>query len=136
MFMRNLEPIYNKINELLIEELPRQIDKINKARNDGIILEQFKNCSLEDNGEALPRYECIMHESEATQKDRIIEVTLLSLTLRIKLKPNTKHKMIHYFRYKEAIWRTFFDAETDLWDGFFDGPTHKDMIKLIWRIEH
>lgn len=134
--MKNLEPIFNKINELLIEELPRQIDKINKRYNDGIILEQFHNNSLEDKCDTLPCYDCIIQESECTQKDRIIEVVLISLTLKIKLKPNTKKKMAHYFRYDDAIFHTFFDAKTDLWTGGYAGDSHYDSTKLILRIEN
>ena len=134
--MKDLEPIFNKINELLIEELPRQIDKINKDRNDGIILEQFQNTSLEEKCDTLPSYDCVLHETECTQKDRIIDIVLLSLTLTIKLKPNTKNKMARYSRYKQAIFYTFFEAETDLWNGFFDGPSHMNSIKLVWRIEN
>ncbi len=133
--MKDLEPIYNKINELLIEELPIQIDKINKDYNDGIILEQFQNTCLEEKCDNLPSYECVLHECEYTQKDRIIEIVLLSLTLTIKLKPNIKKKMARYSRYKQAIFNTFFEAETNLWNYFFDGPSHMDSIKLIWSIE-
>ncbi len=134
--MKDLEPIYNKINELLIEELPGQIDKINKDYNDGIILEQFQNTCLEEKCDKLPSYECVLNESEYTQKDRLIEIVLLSITLTIKLKPNTKKKMARYSRYRQAIFNTFIETETDLWNGFYDGPSHMDSVKLVWRIEN
>ena len=134
--MKDLEPIFNKINELLIEELPRQIDKINKEHNDEIILEQFQNTSLEEKCDTLPCYECTLQESEYTQKDRIIEIALISLTFVIKLKPNTKKKIAHYCRYKKAIFQTFYEAQTELWDSFYDGPSNLDSIKLVWRIDN
>lgn len=47
--MKNLEPVYNKINTLIIEELPSYIDKINKLNNDDIILESLHNIDIEKN---------------------------------------------------------------------------------------
>lgn len=86
--------------------------------------------------DTLPCYECTLHESEYTQKDRIIEMVNLSLTFTIKLKPNTRNKMLHYSRYKQAIYNTFYEAETDLWNDFYDGQSHMDSVKLVWRIEN
>lgn len=71
--------------------------------------------------DTLPCYECTLHESEYSQKDRIIEMVNLSLTFTIKLKPNTRNKMLYYCRYKQAIYNTFYEAETDLWNDFYDG---------------
>lgn len=86
--------------------------------------------------DTLPCYECTLHESEYSQKDRIIEMANLSLTFTIKLKPNTRNKMLHYSRYKQAIYNTFYEAETDLWNDFYDGLSNRDSIKLIWKIEN
>lgn len=68
----------------------------------------------------LPCYECTLHESEYS----------------IKLKLNTRNKMLHYSRYKQAIYNTFYEAETDLWNDFYDGQSHMDSVKLVWRIEN
>lgn len=133
--MKNLEPIFHKINELLIEELPRQIDLINKEINDGIILEQFKNINPEEKCENLPCYECSLNGVEYSQKDRIIETAVLSMTVKVKLKPNCRNKTERYIRYTNAIFHTFYDTETDLWCDIYVQVSTLDSIKLNWKIE-
>ena len=41
--MKNFEDVYKELEEMLIEQLPVYIQKINEEKNDGIILKEFYN---------------------------------------------------------------------------------------------
>jgi len=91
MFMKSFEPVYKELEYLLIQKLPDYIEKINKEHNDGIILKPFK--------------------------DRIIENTVYTICLEIKLSSNTEDEQIIFWRYAEAVIEMIYSEDTEY---FFD----------------
>ena len=100
--INNFETIYKELENLLINRLPECIEKINKEHNDGIILKPFENKSLEENCIKTPSFSFKLEETEYEEKDRIIENTIFTISLEIKLPPNCENKTIFLWRYFEA----------------------------------
>ena len=111
--MKNFEPVYKELENLFINKIPEYIEKINKEHNDGIILKPFENKSLEENCIKTPSFSFKLEETEYEEKDRIIENTIYTISLEIKLPPNTENKTIILYRYFEAIEMTI--KETEGW---------------------
>ena len=109
--MKNFEPVYKELENLFINKLPEYIEKINKEHNDGIILKPFENKSLEENCIKTPSFSFKLEETEYEEKDRIIENTIYTISLEIKLPPNTENKTIILYRYFEAINMTIIEYE-------------------------
>ena len=105
--MNSFETTYKELENLLINRLPESIEKINKEHNDGIILKPFHNTSLEENCIKTPSFSFKMEEAEYTEKDRIIENTIYTISLEIKLTPEP----IIFYRYVEAINMTIKECE-------------------------
>ncbi len=105
--INNFETIYNELEILLINRLPESIAKINKEHNDGIILKPFQNTSLEENCLKTPSFSFEIEEAEYTEKDRIIENTIYTISLEIKLSPEP----LIFYRYVEAINMTIKECE-------------------------
>lgn len=101
--MKNFEPVYKELENLFINKLPEYIEKINKEHNDGIILKPFENKSLEENCIKTPSFSFKLEETEYEEKDRIIENTIYTISLEIKLQPNCENKTIILWRYYEAF---------------------------------
>ena len=101
--MKNFEPVYKELENLFINKLPEYIEKINKEHNDGIILKPFENKSLEENCIKTPSFSFKLEETEYEEKDRIIENTIYTISLEIKLPPNTEKQTIVFWRYVESI---------------------------------
>ena len=101
--MKNFEPVYKELEYLFINKLPEYIEKINKEHNDGIILKPFENKSLEENCIKTPSFSFKLEETEYEEKDRIIENTIYTISLEIKLQSNTENQTIIFSRYIEAI---------------------------------
>ena len=83
--MKSFEPVYKELEYLLIQKLPDYIEKINKEHNDGIILKPFENTSLSENCIKTPSFIFNIEETEYSEKDRIIENTIYTISLEIKL---------------------------------------------------
>ena len=128
--MKNFEPVYQELENLLINKLPEYIEKINKEHNDGIILKPFENKSLEENCIKTPYFSFKLEETEYEEKDRIIENTIYTISLEIKLPPNTEQKTIILYRYFEAIEMTI--KETEGWQEIkiFSTRENKAFIKI------
>ena len=109
--MKSFEPVYKELEYLLIQKLPDYIEKINKEHNDGIILKPFENKSLEENCIKTPSFIFNIEETEYSEKDRIIENTVFTVSLEIKLQPNTEKRTIIFWRYFEAIQKMLSDEE-------------------------
>lgn len=109
--MKSFENVYYELEELFIHQLPLYIDKINKEYNDGIILKKFENRKLEEDCIKLPSFKFNLNESEYSEKDRIIENTIFTVSFEIKLQENEKLKIIILYRYLEAIQKMI--EETD-----------------------
>ena len=101
--MKSFETVYKELEYLLIQKLPESIEKINKEHNDGIILKPFENKSLEENCIKTPSFTFNIEESEYSEKDRIIENTIYTINLKIKIPPNSEKQIIILMRYIESI---------------------------------
>lgn len=109
--MKSFEPVYKELEYLLIQKLSEYIEKINKEHNDGIILKPFENTSLEENCIKTPSFTSNIEETEYSEKDRIIENTVFTVSLEIKIQPNTEKRTIIFWRYFEAIQKMLSDEE-------------------------
>lgn len=109
--MKSFENVYYELEELFIHQFPLYIDKINKEYNDGIILKKFENRKLEEDCIKLPSFKFNLNESEYSEKDRIIENTIFTVSFEIKLQENEKLKIIILYRYLEAMQKMI--EETD-----------------------
>ena len=103
MFMKSFESVYKELEYLLIQKLPDYIEKINKEHNDGIILKPFENKSLEENCIKTPSFIFNIEETEYSEKDRIVENTIYTVSIELKLQPNIELRPIIFSRYSEAI---------------------------------
>ena len=103
MSMKSFEPIYKELEYLLIQKLPEYIEKVNKEYNDGIILKPFENTSLSENCIKTPSFIFNMEETEYSEKDRIVENTIYTVSIELKLQPNIELRPIIFSRYSEAI---------------------------------
>ncbi len=101
--MKSLETVYNELEELLIKKLPEYIEKINKQHNDGLILKTFENTTLSENCIKTPSFTFDIEESEYSEKDRIIENSIFTISLNLKLQTNLELNRIIFFRYSEVI---------------------------------
>lgn len=101
--INSFETIYKELENLLINKLPEYIEKINKEHNDGIILKQFQNTSLEENCIKTPSFSFKMEEAEYSEKERIIENIIYTINLEIKLPSDIDKMSIIFYRYIEAI---------------------------------
>ena len=110
--MKSFEPVYKELEYLLIQKLPDYIEKINKEHNDGIILKPFENTSLSENCIKTPSFIFDMEETEYSEKDRIIENTIYTISLEIKLPSNTEDEQITFWRYTEAVIKMISGEDT------------------------
>ena len=113
MSMKSFEPIYKELEYLLIQKLPECIDKTNKEHNDGIILKSFENKSLEENCIKTPSFIFNIEETEYSEKDRIVENTIYTVSIELKLQPNIELRPIIFSRYSEAI--ALIIQKDDMW---------------------
>lgn len=127
--MKNLESVYNELNELFIYKLPEYIEKINKEHNDGIILKTFANTNLTEDCIKTPSFTFNIEESEYSEKDRIIENTVFIVSLELKLLLETKLENILIWRYTEAI-NKMFDEEYISWENVVILKVQKKLIKI------
>ena len=111
--MKNFETVYKELEYLLIQKLPESIEKINKEHNDGIILKPFENKSIEENCIKTPSFTFNIEETEYSEKDRLIENTVFSISLEIKLQPHTEKTSILFWRYVESFQNMFNEYESD-----------------------
>lgn len=108
--MKSLETVYNELEELLIKKLPEYIEKINKQHNDGLILKTFENTTLSENCIKTPSFTFDIEESEYSEKDRIIENTVFTISLEIKLQ---SYKVSLFWRYVESFQNMVNEYESD-----------------------
>ena len=113
MSMKSFEPIYKELEYLLIQKLPEYIEKVNKEYNDGIILKPFENTSLSENCIKTPSFIFNMEETEYSEKDRIVENTIYTVSIELKLQPNIELRPIIFSRYSEAI--VLIIQKNDMW---------------------
>ncbi len=111
--MKSFEPVYKELEDLFIHKLPDYIEKINKEHNDGIILKQLENHALEEYCVKRPCFKFGIDEAEYSEKDRIIENTIFSIKLELKLLQEKNQETILFWRYVEAIQKLFEESECD-----------------------
>ena len=111
--MKNFEPVYKELENLIINKLPEYIEKINKEHNEGIILKQFENKSLEENCIKTPSFSFKLKETEYEEKDRISENTIYTISIELKLPQFYENPIIVMWRYIEAIKRMIAEEATD-----------------------
>ncbi len=111
--MKSFEPVYKELEDMFIHKLPDYIEKINKEHNDGIILKQLENHALEEYCVKRPCFKFEIDESEYSEKDRIIENTIFSIKLELKLLQEKNLETILFWRYVEAIQKLFEESECD-----------------------
>ncbi len=130
--MKNFEPVYKELENLFINKLPDYIEKINKEHNDGIILKAFENTTLEENCINAPSFIFNIEETDYSEKDRIIENTIFSISFEIKLQSHTENKIILLCRYLEAIEKTLSDNENWLECKIVNISANKIFIRIIF----
>lgn len=130
--MKSFEIVYKELEYLLIQKLPESIEKINKENNDGIILKPFENKSLEENCIKTPSFTFNIEETEYSEKDRIIENTVFSIRLEIKLPSYIENKVILLCRYLEAIEKTLSDNENWLECKIVNISANKIFIRIVF----
>lgn len=128
--MKSFEIVYKELEYLLIQKLPESIEKINKEHNDRIILKTFENKSLEENCIKTPSFTFNIEETEYSEKDRIIENTVFSISLEIKLQPHTEKKSILFWRYVESIENLIDEYESDNLFGIYKTEKNKIFIRI------
>ena len=130
--MKNFEPVYKELENLFINKLPEYIEKINKEHNDGIILKTFENTTLEENCINAPSFIFNIEETDYSEKDRIIENTVFSISLEIKLQSHTENRIILLCRYLEAIEKTLSDNENWLECKIVNISANKIFIRIVF----
>ena len=128
--MKSFEIVYKELEYLLIQKLPENIEKTNKEHNDGIILKTFENKSLEENCIRTPSFTFNIEETEYSEKDRIIENTVFSISLEIKLQPHTEKASILFWRYVESIENLIDEYESDNLFGIYKTEKNKIFIRI------
>lgn len=128
--MKNFEPVYKELENLFINKLPEYIEKINKEHNDGIILKPFENKSLEENCIKTPSFSFKLEETEYEEKDRIIENTIYTISLEIKLPQFYENPIIVMWRYIEAIKRMIAEEATDYKYQIMNLKSNRLFIKI------
>ena len=128
--MKSFEIVYKELEYLLIQKLPENIEKTNKEHNDGIILKTFENKSLEENCIKTPSFTFNIEETEYSEKDRLIENTVFSISLEIKLQPHTEKKSILFWRYVESIENLIDEYESDNLFGIYKTEKNKIFIRI------
>ena len=125
--IKSFEPVYKELEELFIHKLPEYIEKINKEHNDGIILKRFENQKLEEDCIKQPTFKFNIEEAEYSEKDRIIENIVFTVSFDIKTYQNTTL----FWRYIEAINNMLKEFETDSIYKISEVHENKVMIKIM-----
>ena len=128
--MKNFEPVYKELENLFINKLPEYIEKINKEHNDGIILKPFENKSLEENCIKTPSFSFKLEETEYEEKDRIIENTIYTISIELKLPQFYENPIIVMWRYIEAIKRMIAEEATDYKYQIMNLKSNRLFIKI------
>ena len=113
--MKNFEDVYRELEEMFITELPAYIQKINKEKNDGIILKEFYNTKLNEDCKRYPSFSFNINDAEYDEKDRIIGNTVFAVGIEINLEKNYENKTVEFWRYEKAIERLIDEYEGKNW---------------------
>lgn len=130
MLMKSFEPIYKELEELFIHNLPDYIEKINRNYNDGILIKKFENRTLDEDCIKKPCFKFSLEDSEYSEKDRIIENTVFSISLEIKLQSHTEKTSILFWRYVESIENLIDEYESDNLFGIYKTEKNRIFIRI------
>ena len=128
--MKSFETVYKELEELFIKQLPDYIKKVNIFHNDGIILKPFENTKLEEDCLKLPSFKFKLEETGYTEKDRIIENSIYTVSLELKLPQEIKKETIIFWRYAEAIQKLLEELESDWIYQITEIKENKFLIKI------
>ena len=128
--MKSFEPVYKELEELFIQKLPEYVEKINIEHNDGIILRRFENRSLQEICIKKPCFKFSVEESEFSEKDRIIENTIFTVSLEIQLLPITEQKITEFWRYTETINKMLCESECNYFYQILKIKENRIFIKV------
>ncbi len=128
--MKNFEDVYRELEEMLIEQLPVYIQKINEEKNDGIILKEFYNSKLNEDCKRLPSFSLKMNDAEYDEKDRILGNTVFAVGIEINLEKDYENKTIEFWRYERAIERLINEYEGKNWIHLKVTGVKKNTISL------
>ena len=128
--MKSFEPVYKELEELIIQYLPGYVEKINIEHNDDFILKSLANTSLTENCIRMPSFVFNKEEAEYSEKDRIIENTVFSISLEIKLQPHTEKTSILFWRYVESIGNLIDEYESDNLFRIYKTEKNKIFIRI------
>lgn len=128
--IKSFEPVYKELEYLFIDKLPEYIEKINKEHNDGIIIKRFENHRLEEDCIKLPSFKFNLEEAEYSEKDRIIENTVFSVSFEIKNPAFYENATVILWRYFEAINRMIDEIESDYIYQINEIKNNKILIRI------
>ena len=111
--MKSFEEVYKQLEDLFINKLPEYIEKTNKHYNDGLIMQPFVNTTLKKECIKRPCFKFRLEETEYTEKDRIIENTIFTISIELKLLPDTDNEIIFLSRYGETIQKMIEELESE-----------------------
>lgn len=132
--MKSFESVYKELENLFINKLPEYIEKINKEHNDGIILKPFENKSLEENCIKTPSFSFKLEETEYEEKDRIIENSIYTISLEIKMPQFYENPIIVMWRYIEVIKRMIVEEATDYKYQIMNLKSNRLFIKIEYKL--
>ena len=130
--MKSFEPVFKKLTELFIENLPEYVQKINEQYNDGIILKPFENKDLITPCNKLPSFNFSIEEAEYTEKDRIIENTIYSIGLIVNLPTYGENTILLFMRYVESINKMIDELKPEIFYSLYITKVTKN--KIFFRI--
>ena len=128
--IKSFEPVYKELEELLVQKLAEYIEKVNKKYNDGIILKTLENHTLEEYCVKRPCFKFGIEETEYSEKDRIIENSIFTISLELKLPQETKKETIIFWRYAESIQKLFDEIESEWFYQITEIKENKVFIRI------
>lgn len=130
LMIKSFEPVYKELEELLVQKLAEYIEKVNKKYNDGIILKTLENHTLEEYCVKRPCFKFGIEETEYSEKDRIIENSIFTISLELKLPQETKKETIIFWRYAESIQKLFDEIESEWFYQITEIKENKVFIRI------
>lgn len=134
--MRDFSQIFKRLRYLMIQKLPEYIDKINKEKNDGLIIKPFTNTELIQGNLKIPYFDINFDEAEQGIKDRIIGYIRYKLTFELFLEKNCKVPILEFCRYRDAIENMLEEDDFEYWDHYNMKSIGINKIELTVLVEY
>lgn len=113
--MIELSTILERFGYLMKEKLPEYINKINKEKNDGIIIKPFTNTELNQENLKIPYYTFAFEEASQSRKDRIIGTVEYKFVIELFLDKTSKKHIQEFCRYFAAISTMLDEDDFEYW---------------------